>query len=199
MIRIAKVCAVLVAVFSISSFAGESCFQKGNSNIQAGLGLGMGSVEGMGDGFAVGAVATYEYAIHDLVSVGGSFAFTGKKETDEGSFVGYIYKTEAKAKSINFALRGNFHPFNLPALADKVGIRNKLDVYGGMAMGFAIRPIKIETTTAEGTGEADGDDNKFLFSVLVGAKFYFTNNIGVYLEESAISTGIFNLGAVFKF
>lgn len=183
MIRIAKVCAVLVAVFSISSFAGESCFQKGNSNIQAGLGLGMGA------GFPVGAVATYEYAIHDLVSVGGSFTFSGKKED--------VFLTEVSWKGFNISLRGNFHLFNLPALENKVPINDKLDVYGGLAMGFAIRKAKVESQI-EGFNYSS-NDNGFLFSVILGAKYYFTKNFGVYLEESAISTGIFNLGAVFKF
>lgn len=181
----------LVAGLAVGSFAGESCFQKNDNIVQAGLGLGMGD-----EGFPVGFAATYERGIHDFISVGGSMGFSAWKL----DFVTGHYTVVG----IPISFRGAFHPFKLPVLEDKVSIKDKLDVYGGLAMGWSIWRTKWHSENSElneflGDLDHSVDNGKLLFSFLLGARYYFNDRFGVYLEESANSTGIFNLGATLKF
>jgi hypothetical protein len=73
-------------------------------------------------------------------------------------------------------VRAAFHPFNLSVLQDKISIRDKLDVYGGFALG-----LKTGLTPP------------FTFSELIGARYFFSPNFGVFLEDCA-GVGWVNLG-----
>jgi len=167
----------LLVSFSLAnvSSATESCYAKGNSLVNLGLGLVM---EG-----PFGVVASYEYGVHDLVSVGGEIGFSGWSN-------GYWSYSE-----IPFAVRGAFHPFNLPSLVDKIKVRDKFDVYGGLSMGYDI-------VTSSWSGPYAGTDatgSHVIASLFIGGRYYMNPNFGFYAEETGGSFGWLNGGVVFKF
>jgi hypothetical protein len=166
---------ILIVCLSNFSSATESCFAKGNSLVNLGLGLAM---EG-----PVGVVASYECAVHDLVSVGGEIGYSGWSN----GFWSY--------SEIPFAVRGAFHPFNLPSLVDKIKVRDKFDVYGGLSVGY-------DVVTSSWSGPLSGSDatgSHGIFSLFIGGRYYMNPHFGFYAEETGGSFGWLNGGVVFKF
>ncbi|NLD99659.1 MAG: hypothetical protein GX640_07270 [Fibrobacter sp.] len=101
---------IAAAIFS-STFASGwatsdgSCYAKGDKNLSVGLNF-----------YWWGNYATFDYGIHDAISIGGG--------------IGYNYWWG----NFPIVVRGLFHPFNLTVLSDKIAIRDKLDVYAGLML-----------------------------------------------------------------
>ena len=152
--RIALVC-TLVALFATAPRAEEwatgvgSCFAKGDKIIDVGIPFPF---------FQIGVHGAFDYAFLDAISAGG------------GIGVHYTYPyLGGDIAYLSFVLRGAFHPFNLSVLRDKIKIRNKLDVYGGLALiaGPAL------------------DGSSYLFPVreFLGARWHFSPKISCFLED----------------
>jgi len=73
----------------------------------------------------IGFFGSFDYGFHDAISGGIASGFNGH------GWRYYQYFT------IPFAVRAAFHPFNLKVIADKIKIRNKMDVYVGLATGWS--------------------------------------------------------------
>lgn len=92
--------------------------------------------------------------------------------------------------------RAAFHPFNLNVLAEKIKVRDKLDVYVGPSMGW-----QIGWTNWKGSGSAIGSSPSyggFVIREYIGARWFFTPNFAVTLEDCG-GLGVINAGVVFKF
>jgi len=154
---------VLIAAVFTSTFAQGwassegSCYVKGDMNLSAGLSVGY-----------FGAYATFDYAFHDAISGGACIGFNGHD-------VGFY-----RVSYIPILVRASFHPFNLTALADKIKIRDKLDVYGGLCMGYTIGWDRWEGV---GLDVFSGSRGHFTFRENLGARFYPTPKLFVYAEE----------------
>jgi|WetSurMetagenome_2_1015567.scaffolds.fasta_scaffold00150_27 hypothetical protein len=96
------------------STSSGSCFGKGDKRISAGLAL-----------WPFGANAAFDYAFHDVISGGGGIGVKTSYFTPGSSF-------------FVVAARAAFHPFNLAVLADKIKVRDKFDVFVGIAPHFGI-------------------------------------------------------------
>jgi hypothetical protein len=83
-------------------------------------------------------------------------------------------------------------------LADKVPVRDKVDVYAGLAMGFRIYTAKYESGGYDEKISTDAVD-RFRFSAIIGGRYFFTEKFAAYLEETGGSHGIINFGASMKF
>lgn len=90
--------------------------------------------------------------------------------------------------------RGSLHPFNLSVWAEKIKIRNRLDPYVGLSMGWNIgwaswkgSGVKLHTP---GTGG-------FILRENIGVRFYPTSKFYVNFEEGG-GLGLFNFGVGFK-
>lgn len=168
-----------LAVFSSSIFAQNwassegSCFEKGNFNISAGLGIGWFGL------FAIG-----DYAINDVISAGVS---TGYQTHKFNKWWRYHY--------IPVMARATFHPFNLKVLSNKIRVRDKLDVYAGLATGWSIGWASEREEYLLGGSPNVGH---FTLRELIGARFYPTSKFYLLLEESGGLSWI-NLGIGFKY
>lgn len=163
-----------------------SCFKKGDINVSAGLGIGWFGF------FAVG-----EYGINDAISVSVGTGYNG-----------YGFDKWWRYNYIPIVARGAFHPFNLKVLSNKIKIRNKLDPYAGLALGYHIgwaselekMPVYtdnpwlsdiVNNSKPEGVGH-------FTFREYIGAKFYLTDKFFLTLEEGGGLSWL-NFGVGLKF
>jgi hypothetical protein len=148
--------------------ANGSAFAKGEKILGAGVCIA-----------DFGAYCTFDYAVHDAISAGGGLGFN-------------YSLSKWDPLGIPIAVRGAFHPFNLALLADKIKIRDKLDAYVGLSLGWRIgfgHPSWISLPI----GYPEG----LIIREIVGARWYFTPKICVFAEEGT-GFGIINAGVGFK-
>jgi hypothetical protein len=108
-----------------------------------------------------------DYAFHHVISGGGAVALLW------GLYGDYLW--------LPVMARAAFHPFNLSVLADKIPVRDKVDVYAGFAVGWKFI-----------------DDPWPRFREYLGARYFFTPNFFGVLEEGS-GLGNINIGVGFKF
>jgi hypothetical protein len=150
----------ITALFSFASAEewatdSKSAYVKGSRTIH-------GSLAVFPFGFPIVA---YEYGFHEAIS--GSLA------------TGLMINPDLYVPLIG---RGVLHLFNLKALADDVLVRDRLDVYIGLAAGFRL-----------------GEDTPSIFVIreCIGFRYYFTPTFGGYVEDCA-GLGILNFGLSVK-
>jgi hypothetical protein len=131
-----------------------SAYVKGSRTVDIGLAV-----------IPTGFYGVYEWGIHEAISAGVAAGIMGDP---------YFY----------FPLIGrlDFHPFNLTALASKITIRDKFDVYAGLVLGFQF-----------------GEDAPSLIIIRenIGIKYYFTPKFGIFFEDCG-GLGFFNIGVCIK-
>ncbi len=149
-----------------------SCYGKGSKNISAGISL-----------IHIGFFGSFDYGFHDAIS--GGFA-TGFNTDRDGSW---------RRNYVPIVVRGAFHPFNLRKLAEKIKIRNKLDVYVGIATGWRIGSVKWESSVVAPAKPKVGG---FIFREYIGIRFYPFNKFYILAEEGS-GLGLFNFGVGFSF
>ncbi len=74
---------------------------------------------------------------------------------------------------------------------------DKLDTYAGLLLGYHI--VNWTYTGNWGGISQDNSSSAVYFSGFIGARYYFTNNIGAYLELGSGSLGLANIGVAIKF
>lgn len=172
--------AVIVLAMAIfcSTFAADwatsqgSCYTKGNMNVSTGVSL-----------YHFGAYGIFDYAIHDAISIGGELGYNG-----------YSFSPYWRYNYFPVAVRGSFHPFNLAVWSDKIPIRNKLDPYLGLAMGWK---IGWETERVSGSSVEATRIGGFLIRENIGVRFYPTSKFYLNFEEGG-GLGLFNFGVGFN-
>ncbi len=168
---------ILVTAFLFSGFANEwanslgSCYLKGNMNISTGISV-----------LHFGAYSLFDYAIHDAISVGAELGYNGY---NHNSFWRYNY--------MPVTVRGSFHPFNISAWSEKITIRNRLDPYAGISMGWNIGWATRRETDNKSSSPSTGG---FVFRENIGVRFYPTSRFYVNFEEGG-GLGLFNFGVGF--
>lgn len=153
--------------------ASGSCFQKGDRQLTIGFNT-----------WYPGPNVGFDIAFHDAISggVAGGFNWWG---------IGYYSYFR-----IPIVIRAAFHPFNLSVLADKIAIRNRLDVYAGIGTGWRIG--WHHWSGPEGVVANAQDVSGFTFRERIGATWYFNPNFYANVEEGS-GLGSLNLGIGFKF
>jgi hypothetical protein len=184
----------ICVALSTSVIAGvDGNYGKGMLLAQAGIGLGFyGTLYGSTSIPPICASA--DYGVTDLISVGGGLGIAGSKYE-----VGYLdYNWSFTYTYIPIMGRVAFHPFNLPALKNKIPKRDIWDTYGGLALGWTIINYS-ETDPPNSTGIIPFPKGTSYFTVglLLGIRYYFSPRFGVYAEEGS-GFGWFNIGCVFK-
>jgi hypothetical protein len=119
--------------------------------------------------YPAGVHAAFDYGFHDAISGGGGIGFR------------YYY---GGAAYLTFLVRAAFHPFNLTVLQDKIKVRDKLDVYVGPTFWFG--------------PSLNGYLPDWWFREYIGARWHFTPNISVFLEDCG-GFGWLDGGISFKF
>ncbi len=170
-----KIIASLVIVSALV-FAGNTSFaqkfDKGDVVVNAGIGGG-----GWGGAFGVGG--SVEVGITDYIGVGGQVDFRFFNDWYGDNRVG-----------LPVAARGVYHfgKHFIPV--------EKLDVYGGVALGFNVgKSYGDYNSIVFGTGAS-----KFVGGIFVGGRYYFANNIGAFVEfRGGSNLTPANAGITFKF
>ncbi len=149
-----------------------SCFAKGQ--MQASLTI---------SAYPFGPNLGFDYAFTDAISGGGFFGY------------GYSILYDWEYYRFPLVIHGAFHPFNLTVLKDKIAIRDKLDAYGGIEVGWAfgkahyIGPYSYINAP---------DGGAFVIDGFLGASYYFTPQFYANAETQP-GYGWFKVGIGYKF
>ncbi|MDR1343719.1 MAG: hypothetical protein LBJ39_00030 [Tannerellaceae bacterium] len=167
---------IIISAFSflvVVAAGAQEIFQKGESVVNIGLGLG--------DNIPI--EASYERSVVDgliggengSIGVGGYLAYYGHSESFAGGKLSY--------SDIVIGVRGAFH----------YQFVDKLDTYAGLMIGYDIASAKWN-----GLGNVTASGNKLSPSVFVGARYYFTPSVGAY-AELGYGIAYLSVGVTFKF
>ncbi|MGM9506981.1 hypothetical protein ACS5NO_04625 [Larkinella sp. GY13] len=152
-------------------------YQKGDKLLNAGIGLS----SYYGGGLPIGA--SFEVGITDEISVGAQVDFY----TWGYNFGGYKWRYTF----LPVAVRGSYHVNELLNLNN-----DKLDLYGGLALGYYISSYKDNSGYSGFYDNAYG--NQVLFGLHLGGRYYFKPNLGAFAEVG-YGVSALKLGVAFKF
>ena len=121
--------------------------------------------------FHFGGMAAFDFGFHDCISGGIASGYSG-----------YGFSTNWRYNYVPIVGRAAFHPFNLKVLADKIPVRDKVDVYVGPSIGYS-----IGWATWRGSGPEIGDPDVgwFVFREYIGVKYFFNDVVAGYIEDCA--------------
>lgn len=152
-------------------------FEKGDKLLNAGIDLG-----GTYGGGGIGVGASFEYGVHDFISVGAQADLI----TWSYGYFGYKWRYTF----FPIAARGSYH-FGKHFLK-----MDNLDLYAGPSLGYYIASYKAPD------GYSGYYDNTYggqvLFGVFAGARYYFKPNMGVFAEVGYNAAPL-KAGIAFKF
>jgi len=138
---------------------------------------------------------TYENGVAEHISVGIQVAYSMLKNvtTDvNGNSAGGDLITTEKLTQISAILRGNYH----------FGHSAKFDPYIGLGLGYGNFKYKVEDNDPNYNSEnyfAIAVPGAFGFTGQLGAKYYFSSNIGLYAELGYLAGSYAQVGIAFKF
>jgi hypothetical protein len=184
---------VLVAVIAGGAFAEwYNSYAPGIDNskvlINAGIGFGFSGTYSMGIP-PLSLSADFRLPIKVPITLGGIVGFsTWGWESGSGAWLVDVTYT-----NIAFGLRGAYH-FNF--------VKN-LDVYAGLTLGWVVQTASVEYGSAYNVAGAVKPSHDgvsfFLYGFNIGGRYFFTNNIGVYLELGYSGLQIASIGLSLKF
>ena len=162
--------AALTPVFGWSN--GEnSSYSKGDMLGSAGIGI-----------YHLGVFAAFDYGIHDCISAGAAVGFNS-----------YSKQVGIRVNQVPLMVRAAFHPFNLAVLADKIIIRDMVDVYVGLSTGWVFRWQKTEYINAPNDTHPGLGLREY-----IGLRYHFTDKLGLFVEDCGEIATI-ALGVTYKF
>lgn len=145
---------------------------------------------------AVGPIAVgFEYGVSEKIGVGVQLGYGSVKNvsTDPGanSNGGDLITTE-ELKSLQVFARGNYH----------FGQSEKFDPYLGLGLGYGNFKYTVTDNESDPNYQFSGGisvPSSFIYSGALGAKYYFTSNIGIYAEIGYVTGSYFQGGIAIKF
>lgn len=170
-----KTILVIVTSVLLSSvgLAQNGAFKNGDKLLNVGVGLNSYYSGGIPLG------ASFEVGVTDAISVGGGI-----------DYLSYNYSGLFKFTAMYFGARGNYH-FNEILNLDN----EKVDVYGGLTLGFRTFSWKDKNEFALSGSYGSG----LFLGGLIGGKYYFSDNVGAFAELGAIGSTNARIGVAFKF
>jgi len=157
----------------------------------------------------------YEYGVSSALSIGGAFGYysitTGDVDPTIAQGITLVGSLISDPLGTLGGLAGGGNPLdpmtnepsrfrlNAYTIAGRFAYHRELipgiDTYTATTIGFAIN--KVNTIEGPDTGSLDTDFNAptFVYTVIGGARYYFTENIGIYGEAGIGSITLVNLGA----
>ncbi|MBN1575620.1 MAG: hypothetical protein JW913_03655 [Chitinispirillaceae bacterium] len=174
---------VLITALSLLTFAAAatpvfgwansegSCYGQGNMIASLGLSI-----------HYFGAYGAFDYGVHDCISAGAAVGYVGYSLLD------------ARHHHIPLMARAAFHPFNLAALADKVIIRDVIDVYVGLSTGWLFVWIKRDNLSLQDEADKPG----YRVREYVGMRYHFSPKWSFFIEDCGYLSNIAG-GVSYKF
>ena len=161
-------------------------FEKGESSIQLGFGLGM--TYSSNKSKVPPLQFRYEKAVTEYISVGGILGYSATTyqfdNIEYNEYTGGIEysKTGIDQSYLLIGARSNYH----------FETGEKFDPYGGVTLGYN----NISTGSGTTSG-ANLDSSMMLFGAQVGANYYFSPKLGAW-AEFGYGISYLNLGVAFK-
>jgi len=174
---------------------GKLAYEKGDFVINAGISFGL---IGYGYGyygsrsFSVPLTATVDYGATDEFSFGGFIGYYGTSYGPKGNRYGF--------RNFSFGAQGTFHATAIMNEAFDMDIdEKKVDYYVRLMLGY-------ETFSWTYNGKSYSDfyyDNqtsgRLVFAPVLGVRYMFNPNLGVYVEGGRGTYGYLTLGLSVKF
>jgi hypothetical protein len=134
--------------------------------------------------------ASVEYGLANIpLSIGGYFGITGYNE-ELSAYSSY------KGTLVGFGAKASYH-FNF--------FKN-LDPYASLVLGWLVYNQEVTSTVpgipglySETTVTADNDLSAFYYGFNLGARYFFTKNIGAYVELGYSAVSVVSAGLSLKF
>ena len=128
----------------------------------------------------LGLYGAFDYGIHDCISAGAVIGYDGYSRLD------------ARYNHVPLMARAAFHPFNLAALADKIVIRDIVDVYAGITTGLLLIWIRRDNMTLEPVDY--WEKTGFRIREYIGMRYTFADKWAFFVEDcgdvSTVAVGI---------
>lgn len=143
--------------------------------------------------------AKFEYGLSDKIGLGASINYVAYGSTWNTSYLDYnpstglyenkVYNEGWDVTSISFLARMNLH----------FATTDKLDPYWGIGVGYKATSLKWQTDyPGSSTSGTLSSPIPFGLETTIGMRYYFSDNIGAYLEMG-IAKSIFQGGLALKF
>ena len=171
---------LLVVALSLTQLmAQESSFSQGDKVINFGVGFGSTYYASYYSSHTPALSASLEVGVVDGILEKGSIGIGGYVGYSSAKWANY-YKTS----NIIVGARGSFH----------YPLVDKLDTYTGLLLGYNIYSYKYDASYFGAKGSA----GTATFAWFAGARYYFTDNIGV-LAEVGYGIAYLTVGVSLKF
>jgi hypothetical protein len=211
---------IFCCIFIINSATAQNGYEKGNSTINIGISpvaynFGYSYYSNIYRNYShltFPAISLgYQYGLHDFISIGGVLGYHGRKYVSEYD---HIFGTDIYEDKYNytlFAIVAEFHLINLlqQLNVDEASSFDNLDFYWGLGSGMLFyswneHDIWYQYNSKKGIYERKEKlDNhsriNAVFRSYLGLRYYFSNNIGVFLETGYATFGYFTVGVSLKF
>jgi hypothetical protein len=165
-------------IVAVLAFASQNtmaqAYQQGDKLLNVGIGLGTYGAGGLGFG------GSFEYGIHDAISVGALAGYSGR-----GNYLG----SGVRWSVLTIGARGSYHFNELLNLTD-----DKIDLYAGVGLGY--RNISWDYNGV-GLGNGYGTGG-VIFLGHIGGKYYLQPNLALFAELGS-GFGTLQAGVAFKF
>jgi opacity protein-like surface antigen len=192
----------LIAIMIVATVTGTAAFAQDwynsyapgiDQNILINAGIGFGPTGDYKNGvIPLSVSADFKLPIDIPLTVGGIFTYSQWKLTI--SIPTNIWGTSYE----NYDLRWNNFGLGVRVMYHFNFVKN-FDVYTGITLGYVIQTLDASyyDDIATVTGSYDAQ-SFFLFGVNVGARYFFTEYIGAYLEVGWSGLQFASLGVTFK-
>lgn len=173
-------------VFGICLLAGFFVSQKASAQFKEGdkllnIGIGLNSYYSAGTPIS----ASFEVGVSKVVSVGGLIDYVGTSYAYPGGSTSF--------SALYIGARGSYH-FN-----DLLNLRSKdWDIYGGASLGYRSFSWS-DTNIGNGLSLGGSYSSGVFLGIHAGAKYYFNQKVGAFLELGGGGSGNIRLGVAFKF
>ncbi len=140
----------------------------------ANVGIALGSTLGIPVGLG------FEYGVTDKIGIGAALSYAQR------SYSIATLTDKYKISSLLIGARGNYHFY----------MKEKIDVYGGVTLGFNVASVKYPSTYPAilQTAKAGG----VIWAGVVGGRYYFKPTLAVY-AEAGYGLGFLTVGVAKKF
>jgi opacity protein-like surface antigen len=208
------IAAIVGSAAALDWMAYPESVEKGKFLINAGVGVGgsaLGNDYELHDkyaneykrkyGIAISAAkasvpirASVDFAFREPFTLGAEAGFTFyKKEQNVNDDYYGVYDATTSGTGFAFGARFGYHP--------NFGVKN-LDVYANAGLGLYIRSWKGEGKSnirSEYDVKEDDSESNVSFSLTVGGRYFFTNNIGIFADVGLGPLSALTAGLALKF
>ena len=169
-----KITIVIMIMFGLISFTHA---QHEQGQLNANIGVGLGSRIGVGDMGLPPLSLSLDYGINDNISIGGYLGYISTKQDFAG-----VYSWNWTYMIVG--VRGAYH----------LEVSDNFDPYGGVLLGYNMVSVKTEGSGGKNPVAA----SSIAYAGFIGARYHFSKGFGVFGELGYGITWL-NLGLALKF